>query len=140
MFIENEILQEIVFIHVTKSVKLLTLKRLSPTGFNRYLQGDVANTNPTMLCIIYNVSLKQGISEPEFYGHLVYRFRKNVVKSNFSEQFRNFINPNRIIGYNLDIMRQTPCLVVNPITIDSYRFLFNCTTAVRASDSVTASS
>ena len=38
----------------------------------------------------YNVSLKtllqQGISEPEFYGELVYRFRKIVGRSNFSEQ------------------------------------------------------
>ena len=44
----------------------------------------------------YNVSLKtllqQGISEPEFYGDLVYRFRKNVGKSNFSERFRKLIN------------------------------------------------
>ena len=40
----------------------------------------------------YSVSLKtllqQGISEPEFYGDLVSRFRKIVGKSNFSEQFR----------------------------------------------------
>ena len=44
----------------------------------------------------YSVSLKtllqQGISEPEFYGDLVYRFRKIVGKSNFSEQFRKLIN------------------------------------------------
>ena len=43
----------------------------------------------------YNVSLKtllqQVISEPEFYGDLVYRFRKIVGKSNFSEQFRKLI-------------------------------------------------
>ena len=40
----------------------------------------------------YSVSLKtllqKGISEPEFYGDLVYRFKKIVGKSNFSEQFR----------------------------------------------------
>ena len=40
----------------------------------------------------YSVSLKtllqQGISEPEFYGDLVYRFRKHVGKSNFSEEFQ----------------------------------------------------
>ena len=44
----------------------------------------------------FRVSLKtllqQGISEPEFYGDLVYRFRKIVGKSNFSEQFRKLIN------------------------------------------------
>ena len=43
----------------------------------------------------YSVSLKtilqQGISEPEFYGNLVYKFRKIVGKSNFSEHFRKLI-------------------------------------------------
>ena len=91
----------------------------------------------------YSVSLKtllqQGISEPEFYGDLVYRFRKIVGKSNFSEQFRKLINRYNLIGYSLDIMRQTACLVVNQIIVDGYNSLFNCTTAVRASDSMTAS-
>ena len=82
--------------------------------------------------------LQQGISEPEFYGDLVYRLRKIVGKSNFSEQFRKLINRYKRIGYSLDIMRQTACLVVNPIIVDGYASLFNCTTAVRASDSMTA--
>ena len=92
----------------------------------------------------YSVSLKtllqQGISEPEFYRDLVYRFRKIVGKSNFSEQFTKLINRYKRIGYSLDIMRQTACLVVNPIIVDGYASLFNCTTALRASDSMTASS
>ena len=91
----------------------------------------------------YSVSLKtllqQGISEPEFYGDLVYRL-KNLGKSNFSEQFRKLINRYKRIGHSLDIMRQTACLVVNPIIVDGYASLFNCTTAVRASDSITVSS
>ena len=44
----------------------------------------------------YNVSLRklllQGVSEPEFYGDLVYRMRNLLEKSNFSEQFRRLIN------------------------------------------------
>ena len=91
----------------------------------------------------YNVSLRkllqQGISEPEFYGDLVHRIREIVRKSNFAEQFRKLINRYKGIGYNPYIMRQTACLVVNPITVDSYALLFNCTTVVRASDSMTAS-
>ena len=86
-----------------------------------------------------NLLLQQGISEPEFYGDLVYRFRKIVGKSNFSEQFRKLINRYKRIGYSLDIMRQTACLVVNQIIVDGYASLFNCTTAVRASNSMTAS-
>ena len=91
----------------------------------------------------YSVSLKtllqQGISEPEFYGDSVYRFRKIVGKSNFSEQLRKLIRLYKIIGYSLDIMRQTACLVVNPIIVDGYAAIFNYTTAIRASDSMTAS-
>ena len=92
----------------------------------------------------YNVSLRknlqQGISEPEFYGDLVYRIRKIVGKSNFSEQFRKLINRYKRIGYNPYVMRQTACLVINPTSVGSYASLFDCTTAGRASDSLTASS
>ena len=42
------------------------------------------------------------------------------------------------VGYNLDIMRQYACLVLNQITVYSYGFLFNCTTVGQASDSMTA--
>ena len=70
----------------------------------------------------YNVGLKtllqQGISEPEFYGDLVYRFRKIMGKSNFSEQFRKLFNRYKRIGYSLDIMRHTACLVINPSIVD----------------------
>ena len=31
------------------------------------------------------------------------------------------------IGYNLSVMRQSACLVINPITVDGYAALFNCT-------------
>ena len=90
----------------------------------------------------YNISLRkllqQGILKSEFYGDLVYRIRKIVGKSNFAEQFRKLINRYKRIGYYPYIMRQTACLVVNPVTVDSYALLFNCTTVVRAS--MTASS
>ena len=91
----------------------------------------------------YNVSLRkllqQGISEPEFNGDLVYRIRKIVGKSNFSEQLRKLINRYKRIGYNPYVMRQSACLVINPTSVDSYTSLFNYTTAGRASDSMTAS-
>ena len=56
----------------------------------------------------YSVGLKrlllQGLSEPEFYGDFV------------------------------DVLRQTECLVVNPIKVNSFAYLFNCTTVDRDSD------
>ena len=42
------------------------------------------------------------------------------------------------VGYNLDVMRQSACLVLNPITAYSFGFLFKCTTVGQASDSMTA--
>ena len=61
----------------------------------------------------YNVGLKtlllQGLSEPEFF-----RIKK--------------------IGYTINVMRQTACLVVNPIKVNSFANLFNCTTVGRTSD------
>ena len=41
-------------------------------------------------------------------------------------------------GCDIDIMRQSACVVVNPITIHSYAFLFNCTMVGQASDSMMA--
>ena len=98
------------------------------------------NWNRTGLKYIIHYKEEYTFLKPEFYGDLVYRFRKIVGKSNFSEQFRKLINRYKRIGYSLDIMRQTACLVVNPIILDGYASLFNCTTAVWASDSMTASS
>ena len=71
---------------------------------------------------------------------LVYRLRKIMWKCNFFEQFRKLIYRYKIIGYSLDIMRQTACLGVNPIIVDSYASLFNFITTVRDSDSMTATS
>ena len=60
------------------------------------------------------------------------------LKPNFSDQFKKIVKRYIRVGYNLDIMRQSACLVVNPITVYSYGFLFNSTTVGRASDSMTA--
>ena len=60
--------------------------------------------------------------------------------TDFSDQFRkkNIMRYKRI-GYNLNIMPQSACLVINPITVEGYAALFSCTAVVQASDSMTAS-
>ena len=95
------------------------------------------------LIVKYNIGLKktllqQGISEPIFYGDLVYKFKRIVGKPNFSDQFKKIVRRFIKVGYNLDVMQQSACLVLNPITVYSYGFLFNCTTVEQASDSMTA--
>ena len=82
--------------------------------------------------------LHQGLSEPEFYGDLVYKFKKIVGRADFSDQFRKIIVRYKRIGYNINIMRQSACLVFNPITVNNFASLFNCTPMSRASDSMMA--
>ena len=69
----------------------------------------------------FNVGLKtllhQGLSEPEFYGDLVYKFKKIVGRTDFPDQFRKIIVRYKRIGYNINIMRQSACLVFTPIII-----------------------
>ena len=48
--------------------------------------------------------LHQGLSEPEFYGDLVYKFKKIVGRADFSDQFRKIIIRYKHIGYNINIM------------------------------------
>ena len=67
------------------------------------------------------------LSESEFYGDLVYKFKKSVGRNDFSDQFRKIIIHYKRIGYNMNVMRQTTCLVVNPITVNKLADLFNCT-------------
>ena len=80
--------------------------------------------------------LQQGLSEPEFYGDLVYILRKIVSWADFSDQFRKVILRYKRIGHNINVMRQSACLVINPLTVDSFASLFNCTPVGRASDSM----
>ena len=78
--------------------------------------------------------LLQGLSDPEFYGDLVYTFRKIISKYDFPYHFKKIIVRYKKTGYNIDVLRQTACLVVNPIKVNSFAYLFDCTTVGRASD------
>ena len=90
----------------------------------------------------FNVGLKtllhQSLSEPEFYGDLVYKFKKIVGRVDFCDQFRKIIVRYKRIGYNINIMRQSACLVFYPIKVNNFTSLFNCTPVGRASDSMMA--
>ena len=59
-------------------------------------------------------------------------------RSSGSFQFRKIITRYKRIGYNLNVMRQSACLVFNPIMVDNYAAFFNCTPVGRASDSMMA--
>ena len=59
-------------------------------------------------------------------------------RTDFSDQFRKIIIRHKRFGYDLNVMRQSACIVINPITVDNFAVLFNCTPVDRASDSMMA--
>ena len=84
--------------------------------------------------------LREGLSKPEFYGYLVYKFKKlKGRKKCFFFSVKKIIMRHRRIRYNLNVMRQPVCLVFNPIMVDNYAAFFNCTPVGRASDSMMTS-
>ena len=75
-------------------------------NFARLSQNFIADT--IKLVSKFNVGLKtllhQGLSEPEFYGDLVYKFKKIVGRADFSDQLKKIIVRYKRIGYNINIM------------------------------------
>ena len=128
------------------SVELFSMPNIPTICFKVYLMGlscfSKFYRRHYELVSKFNVGLKtllhQGLSEPEFYGDLVYKFKKIVGRVDFCDQFRKIIVRYKRIGYNINIMRQSACLVFNPITVNNFASLFNCTPVGRASDSMMA--
>ena len=67
----------------------------------------------------YNVGSKalllRGLSGPELYGGLVCGFGEMVGKNGFPCRFGGMVVCCGGIGYGMDVMRQTACLVVGPV-------------------------
>ena len=70
--------------------------------------------------------LHQGLSEPELYGDLVYKFKKIMGRTIFSDQFRKMIIRHNRIGYNLNVM--SACFV----TVDNFAALYGGPDSVMA--------
>ena len=62
--------------------------------WHRQCYQHFTNLNKLVNCL-YNIGLKtllqQGISEPIFYGDLVYKFKRIVRKPNFSDLFKKIV-------------------------------------------------
>ena len=82
--------------------------------------------------------LQKGISEPIFYGDLVYRFRRVVGRPGFSDRFKEIVERYVRVGCGLDVVRRSACLVLGPVTVCGCGFLFGCAAVGQASDYMTA--
>ena len=72
----------------------------------------------------YNLSLKSylniGISQPEFYGDVVYRLRKINNHCYFYDIFHRTINKFVKKGYKINILERSTRLALNPIKFNKY--------------------
>ena len=64
----------------------------------------------------------------------MYKLKKIFGSHNLSAQFIKIISHYKKIGYNINVLQQTACMVINPITVGNFAFLFNCTPVGRTSD------
>ena len=67
-------------------------------------------------------------------GTMCINSEKLIGKNDFPYHFKKIIVRYIKIGYNRDVLRQTASLVVNPIKVNSFAYLFNCTMVGRAPD------
>ena len=63
----------------------------------------------------------------------IHKFKK--IMTDFLDQFRKIIICHKRIGYDLKVIRQFACLVINQIKVDNFAALY-CTPVDRASDSM----
>ena len=64
------------------------------------------------------------------------KLRRIVGSNNFSARFIKIISHYKRIGYNIGVLRRTACLVVGPVAVGGFAFLFGCAPVGRASGSM----
>ena len=77
---------------------------------------------------------------------MINTYQQIIGRADFSDQFikskkdmfRKIIVRYKRIGYNINIRQRSACLVFNPIMVNNFASLFNCTPVGRASDSMMA--
>ena len=74
------------------------------------------------------VLLKEGISQPSFYGDVVYKLRRISGLVDFSNRFTKLIGKYVGKGYDPLILQCTACLVIDPFTVNNHASLFGGTT------------
>ena len=67
----------------------------------------------------------------------MYKLKKVVGSNNYSAQFIKIISHYKKIGYNINVLQQTACMVVNQIAVGNFAFILYCTPTGRALDSMT---
>ena len=65
-----------------------------------------------------------------------FKLPQNVRGLIFSDQLRKATIRNKPDGYNINVMCQSACLVVNPVAVNNFASHFNCRPVGHESDSM----
>lgn len=113
------------------SRNLIITKKLLHQGFRYHkLRKTLAKTyyRNFELFSNYNTPLKsllrQGISNPDFYGDVLYRLRKILDHVHFHTIFTKLLKRFIKRGYDPLVLQQTSCLLMDPFTIHKYASYF----------------
>ena len=99
------------------------------------VEGDIVYSPYPVCTSLHSISSKDKWILTKFLHIHYWVWGKNIFKvTGVQTKLKNAIVRYKKIGYNINVMRQTACLVVNPIKVNSFAYLFNCTTVGRTSD------
>ena len=128
--------------HRWNSTKLYTTEMLlkSTSMANSELLQDVYNQKLLGTIIDKRLTFESQIDLDTVCSNITRRISvlkllsRCIDKTNLNQYYQYY----KRIGYNINIMRQSACLVFNPITVNCFASFFNCTPVDRASDSMMA--
>ena len=99
-------------------------------------------------CLTCVISQRLGgkLIQTHFSSHITIRYFSHlrdihfmvlIYSNNFSAQFIKIMFHYKKIAYYINVLQTTACLVVNPIIVGIFAFLFHCNPAGQTSDSMT---
>ena len=109
---------------------------LRSTSYGVYISQLIRFARESSYVADFNTRNKLSTQKLLKQGYKLYKLKKIVGSNNFSAQFIKIISKYKKNGYNINVLQQTACLVVNPIMVGNFAFLFNCMPVGRTSDSM----
>ena len=101
-----------------------------------FLDGDVPRSTSYGLYISQLIRFARASSFVADFNTHNKLLTQKLLKQGYRYHKLKIISHYKKIGYNINVLQQTACLVVNPITVGNFAFLFNCTPVGGTSDSM----
>ena len=104
------------------------------TSFGVYISQLIRFARASSIVADFNTRNKLLTQKLLKQGYRYHKLRKTFSK--FYRRYYDLISKFQVGLKSLYVLQQTACLVVNPITVCNFAFVFNCTPVGRTSDSM----